>query len=77
MGLGSGYTGSSSQNSRMIAWMKANGYKSGVYNLRNDETAWTQENGAEAIIRKSDGAILTPLKSGDSVLKASATKNIW
>lgn len=31
----------------------------------------------EAIIRPSDGAILTPLAQDDSVLKASATSNLF
>lgn len=55
---------------------KKHGYASGVYNLKEDELAWTQEKGTEAIIRP-DGAILTPLSRGDSVLNADATKNMF
>lgn len=77
MGLGSGYTGSASQNTRMISWMKANGYASGSNSIPYDQLAWTQENGGEAIVRKSDGALLTPLGRGDSVFSADATKNLW
>lgn len=55
---------------------KKHGYASGVYNIKEDELAWTQENGTEAIIRP-DGAILTPLSRGDSVLNADATKNMF
>lgn len=77
MGLGSGYTGSASQNTRMISWMKANGYASGSSSIPYDQLAWTQENGSEAIVRKSDGALLTPLGRGDSVFSADATKNLW
>ena len=64
----------------MYQWLKRNGYvgyASGVRRLRDDELAWTQENGLEAIIRPSDGAILTPLAKNDSVLNAGATQNIW
>lgn len=57
---------------------KKDGYKTGVYDLKQNELAWTQEGyNAEAIIRKSDGAILTPLMRGDSVLNSDATKNMY
>ena len=61
----------------MYQWLKRNGYASGARRIRNNELAWTQEKGLEAIIRPSDGAILTPLSRGDSVLNAGATQNIW
>ena len=60
------------------AKFKKAGYKKGVYNLKQNELAWTQENNKqEVIIRKSDGAILTPLLKGDSVLNNNATSNLW
>lgn len=72
------YTGSASQNTWMIGQMASHGYKNGIYNLPRSEFAWTQEGGkAEAIIRPSDGAILTPLTQGDSVLNAAATSNLF
>ena len=61
----------------MYQWLKRNGYASGARRILDDELAWTQEKGLEAIIRPSDGAILTPLSRGDSVLNAGATQNIW
>lgn len=76
MGLPGTYTGTNTQNAQMINWMKVHGYKNGVYNLRQSEWAWTQENGAEAIIRPSDGAVLTPLVKGDTVLNADTTRNL-
>lgn len=46
--------------------------------------AWTQEGGkAEVIlnpdgsITRPDGSVLTPLRQGDSVLNADATKNLY
>ena len=79
MGLGSknSYNGSASMNIKMLDWMKKNGYASGARRILDDQLAWTQEKGLEAIIRPSDGAILTPLSRGDSVLNAGATQNIW
>ena len=64
-------------NKQLIAWMKKRGYASGVQSVPRNELAWTQENGPETIIRKSDGALLTQLKKGDSVLNRDATSNIW
>nr|DAY09257.1 MAG TPA: Growth arrest-specific protein [Caudoviricetes sp.] len=68
--LSSGYTG----------WFKKSdisAYALGTKNIRNNEMAWTQENGSEMIMRPSDGAILTPLAKNDSVLTSSASSNIW
>ena len=63
-----------------MGWLKLNqisGYASGKKNFLSDEVAWTQENGQEFIVRPSDGAILTPVAKGDSVLNATASGNIW
>ena len=63
-----------------LGWLKLNqisGYASGKKKLSNDEYAWTQEKGREYIVRPSDGAILTPVAKGDSVLTSAATNNIW
>jgi TP901 family phage tail tape measure protein len=68
--LSSGYTG----------WFKksdVSAYALGAKNIRNNEIAWTQENGSEMIMRPSDGAILTPLAKNDSVLTSAASSNIW
>lgn len=54
------------------------GYASGAYRISRNQLAWTQEGrNLEAIIRPSDGAILTPLARNDSVLNASATANLF
>lgn len=67
-----------------LGWLKLNqisGYATGKNNFLNDEVAWTQEDwekkGEEFIVRPSDGAILTPIAKGDSVLTSAASKNIW
>ena len=68
-------------NSGATGWFKKSDvikeYASGKHNFWDDEIAWTQEKGREFIVRPSDGAILTPLAKGDSVLSASASQNIW
>lgn len=63
-----------------LGWLKLNqisGYATGKKNFLNNEIAWTQENGQELIVRPSDGAILTPVAKGDSVLTSAASNNIW
>ena len=56
-------------------------YASGRKKINQDELAWTNENlnklGAEMIVRKSDGAILTPLKANDSVIPANLADNLF
>lgn len=70
-------TGNKDLKNKILKSLKAVGYASGVKGLKQDELAWTQENGPEAIIRPSDSAVLTPLKAGDSVLNADATSNLY
>jgi hypothetical protein len=63
-----------------LGWLKLNqisGYATGKKNFLDGEIAWTQENGQEFIVRPSDGAILTPIAKGDSVLTSAASSNIW
>lgn len=63
-----------------LGWLKKNqisGYATGKKKILDDELAWTQEEGQEYIVRPSDGAILTPVAKGDSVLTSAASNNIW
>ena len=65
---------------RDLGWLKLNqitGYATGKKDIDENEIAWTQEKGQEFIVRPSDGAILTPVAKGDSVLNATASGNIW
>lgn len=59
------------------SYLTFNGYASGNKKIKKDELAWTQENGSEIIVRKSDGAILTPLKYGDGVIPNNLTENLF
>lgn len=56
---------------------KYSAFKLGAKNVDETQLAWTQEQGREYIVRPSDGAILTPVAKGDSVLTSAATNNIW
>lgn len=67
-------------SSGVTGWFKKSdvkAYATGKKNFLDDEVAWTQENGTEFIVRPSDGAILTPVAKGDSVLTSAASNNIW
>ena len=58
--------------------LKKEGWKKGTASVPKTGMAWTNEGyKAEAIIRKSDGAILTPLNKGDSVIPSNAMKNMY
>lgn len=54
-----------------LGWLNLSqlkGYAKGTMNVPHDQLAWLQENNKpEVIIRKSDGAVLTPLGKGDIV----------
>lgn len=70
------YTGSASQNKWLINKMKEVGYAKGT-NYAKKGLHWTQEEGDEIIIRKSDGAVLTPFNWGDKVVNAEGTNNLF
>jgi len=53
------------------------GLAKGSRYVNKDQLAWTQEKGQEAIFRRSDGAMLTPLGQGDKVFTAEMTDNLW
>ena len=67
-----------------VKTLKKMGYHKGMVSMQglgykeipNDQLAWTQEQGEEAIVR-NDGSILTPLSRDVSVLNADMTKNLW
>ncbi len=56
---------------------KYSAFKLGAKKVDESQLAWTQEQGQEYIVRPSDGAILTPVAKGDSILNAQASNNIW
>ena len=53
------------------------GYASGTKSVDKDKLAWTQEKGSEIIVRQRDGAILTGLAEGDSVIPNDLTENLY
>lgn len=66
------------KNGYNLSKYTAGKYASGAKDINKTQMAWTQEGRKkEFIVRPSDGAILTPIAKGDSVLNAAATGNIW
>ena len=66
------------QNGKNLDKYKYNAFKLGVEDINTAQLAWTQEGKKrEFIVRPSDGAILTPVAKGDSILNATASGNIW
>lgn len=68
------------QKDKILAALKKKGLRSGAKYLGGgyewiDELLDTQ--GPEMIVRRSDNAILTRLKAGDSVIPADLTNNLW
>ena len=76
MGGSGSYISSASQNVWMLNQMKAHGYKNGSYSAGGG-WHWTQENGGEFILRKSDGAMFTPLNRGDMVFSNESSKRLY
>lgn len=78
MGFPGTYIGSASQNQQMVSWMKNHGYAVGSKRVPKSGKFWTGEgNRPEIIVRKSDGAILERLNSGDMVLNNKMRNNLW
>lgn len=74
------YAIDSADGKTQLGWVKLSqlkGYASGSKSISSDQYGWTQELGTESLIRKRDGAIVTPFERGDMVLDADATKNLW
>lgn len=56
--------------------IKSHGYKSGT-RAAVSGAHWTQENGVEFILRKSDGAMLVPLGQGDIVFSNESSRRLY
>lgn len=69
--------------SQDLGWLTKSqlGYAKGAKHIRADQFGWTNENwqngGAETIVRKSDGAILTPLPKDSRIYNAMASETMW
>ena len=49
----------------------------GLNKADKDDLYWTQEYGRELIVSPTRNSILTPIKSGDSVIDAKGTRNLF
>lgn len=78
MGGDGTYYATYGQNVWMLNWMKSNGYQNGTKRLTGARNgyAWTQDGGPE-LIRKSDGAVLSPVGNGGTIFNTRMTDNLW
>ena len=66
-----------SETNALLKALKKKGYASGTPSVLKEDDYWTNENGQEYVIRKSDGAVLQRLFPGDKVLNADASENMY
>ena len=63
---------SSKQKKAILAAMKKRGLRTGAENILEDQLAWLFENNAqEYVLRKSDGAIMQNMLTGDKVIEST------
>ena len=69
---------SSKQKKAILAAMKKRGLRTGAENILEDQLAWLFENNAqEYVLRKSDGAIMQNMLTGDKVINPQGAENIY
>lgn len=69
---------SSKQKKAILAAMKKRGLRTGAENILEDQLAWLFENNAqEYVLRKSDGAIMQNMLTGDKVINPQGAENLY
>lgn len=77
LGIAVSKTPTSNQKDKILKALKAKGFASGAKYINTNGMFWTNEDGAETLVRKSDHAILTKIGKGDRVYNAMASENLW
>lgn len=68
----------SKQKKAILAAMKKRGLRTGAENILEDQLAWLFENNAqEYVLRKSDGAIMQNMLTGDKVINPQGAENLY
>lgn len=69
---------SKQQKKAILAAMKKRGLRTGAENIMEDQLAWLFENNAqEYVLRKSDGAIMQNMLTGDKVINPQGAENLY
>lgn len=69
---------SSKQKKAILAAMKKRGLRTGAENILENQLAWLFENNAqEYVLRKSDGAIMQNMLTGDKVINPQGAENLY
>ncbi len=66
------------QKKAILSALKKKGFWSGTENIVEDQLAWLFENGTqEYVLRKSDGAIMQNMLTGDKVINPQGAENLY
>lgn len=78
LGVNTSKKPTSKQKTAVLAAMKKKGLYTGAQNIVEDQLAWLFENNAqEYVLRKSDGAIMQNMLSGDKVINPQGAENLY
>ena len=78
LGVNTSKKPTSKQKSAILAAMKKKGLRTGTQNIVEDQLAWLFENNAqEYVLRKSDGAIMQNMLTGDKVINPQGAENLY
>ena len=78
LGVNTSKKPTSKQKSAILAAMKKKGLHTGAQNIVEDQLAWLFENNAqEYVLRKSDGAIMQNMLTGDKVINPQGAENLY
>ena len=78
LGVNTSKKPTSKQKTAVLAAMKKKGLYTGAQNIVEDQLAWLFENNAqEYVLRKSDGAIMQNMLTGDKVINPQGAENLY
>lgn len=77
LGIKVSKTPTAAERNNILKALKATGLASGSKSVISGGMYWTNEDGAETLVRKSDHAILTRIGQGDRMYNAMASENLW
>lgn len=78
LGVNTSKKPTSKQKTAVLTAMKKKGLYTGAQNIVEDQLAWLFENNAqEYVLRKSDGAIMQNMLTGDKVINPQGAENLY
>lgn len=78
LGVSASDTPTADEKTKILNKLKKKGYAKGTRRILEDDLAWIDEYGKqEYVVRKSDGAILQNMMTGDKVIDPQGSENIY